>query len=200
MPVKILSRKEALLTDGKVSLRPYRREDAAALYEAVRESLPELSAWMIWAHQGYSLKESRQWIKGKPGEWKRGLEYDFAIFDAGDGTYLGGCGFNRIDNANRLANLGYWVRSSRTGRGVATAATVLLADWGFEKLGFQRIEIMAAVDNLPSRRVAEKAGAKVEGVLRNRMTLNGRLHDAVMHSLIPGDLARPRSPASPPEE
>ena len=189
MPEQRPSRKDTILSDGKVSLHPYRAKDAAALYEAVRESLPELSAWMAWAHQDYSIKESRAWIKQKPEQWKKGLEYDFAIFDAGDGTYLGGCGLNRIDNINRLANLGYWVRSSRTGRGVATGATLLLARWGFEKLGFQRIEIMAAIDNTRSLRVAEKAGAKLEGVLRNRLTLNGRLHDAVMHSLVPGDLA-----------
>ena len=59
---------------------------------------------------------------------------------------------------------------------------------------------MAAIDNAPSRRVAEKAGAKVEGILRNRVTLNGRLHDAVMHSLVPGDLDQTRPPVLPPEE
>ena len=200
MPENKPSRKNTILTDGKISLRPYRQEDATLLYEAVRESITELSAWMAWAHREYSIKESRAWIKQKPGQWQQGLEYDFAIFDAGDGTYLGGCGLNRIDHANRMVNLGYWVRSSRTGRNIATSATLLLACWGFEKLGLQRIEIMAAIDNAPSRRVAEKAGAKVEGILRNRMTLNGRLHDAVMHSLVPGDLDPTRPPVSPPEE
>jgi RimJ/RimL family protein N-acetyltransferase len=200
MPETTPSRKETVLVDGKVSLRPYRPEDAADLYEAVRESLPELSAWMAWAHRDYSIKESRAWIKPKPEQWKRGLEYDFAIWDAAEGTYMGGCGLNRIDDVNRMANLGYWVRSGRTGHGAATAATLLLARWGFEKLGLQRIEIMAAIDNIPSRRVAEKVGARVEGFLRNRLTLNGRLHDAVMHSLVPGDPAVPQPPAPPPEE
>jgi len=74
-----------VLTDGKVSLRPYCSGDAENLYTAVRESLPELSVWMPWAHAYYSLKESRQWLKGKPGAWKDGIDYDFAILDGKDG-------------------------------------------------------------------------------------------------------------------
>jgi len=79
------------------------------------------------------------------------------------------------------------VRSSRAGRGVATTATLLTARFGLRKLALQRIEILAAVGNKPSQRVAEKAGAKNEGVLRNRLSLRGQPHDAVMYSLIPSD-------------
>ena len=92
---------------------------------------------------------------------------------------------NRVHN---FANLGYWVRSSRVGQGVATAATRLAAQFGFEELKFTRIEIVAATGNVGSLRVAEKAGARREGVLRNRLMLGGKLHDAVMHSLVPEDL------------
>jgi ribosomal-protein-serine acetyltransferase len=64
---------------------------------------------------------------------------------------------------------------------------VLLAAFGMERAGLTRIEIMAAAGNLASQRVAEKAGARREGVLRNRYLLHGKLHDAVLYSLIPGD-------------
>jgi RimJ/RimL family protein N-acetyltransferase len=48
-----------------------------------------------------------------------------------------------------------------------------------------RIEILVAVDNLASQRVAAKVGAVREGILRNRLLLHGKIHDAVMFSLIP---------------
>ena len=185
------NRKNLELTDGRVLLRPYRSDDIKSLYQAVRESIKELSVWLPFAHKGYSIKESRDWVKKRPKEWKKGTNYDFAIFDARDGLYLGGCGLNGINKMDKHANLGYWVRTDRTGQGVAPAATLLLARWGFEVLKLNRIEILVAIENQRSLRVAEKAGAKREGVLRNRITIRDKVHDAVMHSLIPGDMAKP---------
>ena len=76
------------------------------------------------------------------------------------------------------------MRSSQTRRGIATAATLLAAQFGFEDLGLCRIEIVAAVGNAASQRVAEKAKATREGVLQNRLLLHNRSHDAVMYSLV----------------
>ena len=64
----------------------------------------------------------------------------------------------------------------------------LAARFGCEELGLYRIEIVAAVDNIASQRVAEKAGAVREGVLRNRLLVRGESQDAVLFSLLPGDL------------
>jgi RimJ/RimL family protein N-acetyltransferase len=61
----------------------------------------------------------------------------------------------------------------------------LLADFGFKELKLNRIETLVAVDNLASQRVAAKVGAVREGILRNRLLLRGKIHDAVMFSLIP---------------
>lgn len=178
------------LTDGRVLLRPYRSGDAEETYKAIRESLAEISPWLPFAHNDYSIKESRDWIKKRPGEWKKGTAYEFAIIDAEDGTIIGGCGLNGVDKMNRHANLGYWVRTSRMGQGVAPAATLLLARWGFKALKLMRIEILVATSNQRSLRVAEKVGANREGILRNRINIHDKTHDAVMHSLIPGDIAQ----------
>jgi RimJ/RimL family protein N-acetyltransferase len=180
-------RKKVTLTDGKILLRPYRMSDANNLYQAIRESLKEVGAWLPFAHQGYSLKESNDWLKKRNSEWKKGDTYDFGIFDAKDGTLIGGCGINGISKLSRHANLGYWVRTSRIGQGVAPAATRLLAKWSFDVLKLNRIEVLVAVGNEKSLRAAAKAGAIREGVLRNRLILREKPQDAVMHSLIPDD-------------
>jgi len=57
------------------------------------------------------------------------------------------------------------VRTSQTGQGIATAAVRLVAQCAFEDLGLRRLELLIAVDNLASRRVAEKVGATFEGAL-----------------------------------
>ena len=109
-------------------------------------------------------------------------EFHFAL-DTQAGEFLGVAGISSFDSVNRRANLGYWVRSGRTGRGVATSAVGQLAEWAFENTDVTRLEIVVAVENRASLRVAEKAGAAREGVLRKRLVLGGRTHDAVMLSL-----------------
>ena len=180
--------KEIKLTDGMVLLEPYQISDVERLYQAARESITEMSPWMPWCHADYSIEESRAWVESQAEVWEKGTDYDFVITDAKDGSFLGGCGLNHIDYKNRIANLGYWVRTSRTKRGVASAAVRLLAQFGFGKLKLNRIEIMAAVGNEASQRVAEKTGAAREGILRNRMVVHDRVYDMVVFSLIPEDL------------
>ena len=79
---------------------------------------------------------------------------------------------------------GYWVRSSATGQGVATAAVALVRDWGFAKTNLVRMEVLIAVDNAASRRVADKAGAVYEGTLRRRLLVHGTRHDAAMYTFV----------------
>jgi RimJ/RimL family protein N-acetyltransferase len=62
--------------------------------------------------------------------------------------------------------------------------------FGFEALGFTRLEIVTAVGNRASQRVAKKAGATREGIERNRHVIGDTVHDVVMFSLIPADLKR----------
>jgi ribosomal-protein-serine acetyltransferase len=180
-------RKKVTLTDGKILLRPYRMSDINSIYQAIRESIKEVGAWLPFAHEGYAIKETRDWLKKRNREWKKGNTYDFGIFDAKDGAFIGGCGLSEIVKIHRRANLGYWVRTSRIGQGVAPAATRLLAKWGFDVLKLNRIEIVVAVGNERSLRAAAKAGAKLEGILRNRLAMRDKAYDAVMHSLVPED-------------
>lgn len=176
------------ISDGSILIRAFGPDDVKAIYEAVRESMAELMPWMPWCHPSYAIEETAVWVMGREEVWLKGTDYAFAICDAQTGRFLGSVGLNKLDYQNRNANLGYWVRTSATGRGVATAATRLLARWGFEHLGLQRVEIVASVENLPSRRVAIKAGAQKEGIMRRALWLNERAHDAVLTALVVGDL------------
>jgi RimJ/RimL family protein N-acetyltransferase len=180
--------REIELTDGSVLLRPYRINDVARQYEAARESIAEVSVWLPWCYTDYSIEESQTWVEAQAEAWEKGTAYDFTITDPGNGLFLGGCGLNNIDPAGRMANLGYWARTSQTKRGVATAATRLLAQFGFKELGLLRVELVIAVGNKASQRVAEKAGATREGILKNRLVIRDKGHDAVMFSFIPEDV------------
>ncbi|MBI3462334.1 MAG: GNAT family N-acetyltransferase [Planctomycetes bacterium] len=176
------------LTNGRIRLRRYRPDDIDPQFEAAIESVAEVHPWLPWCHPEYTREESAAWVQSRQAAWERDEEYSFVIADCQTDRFVGGCGLNQIDRLRLRANLGYWVRTSETGRGVATAATRLLARFGFEELGLQRIEIVAAVDNHGSQRVAMKAGATRECVARNRLRMHDRQFDAVCFSLIPSDL------------
>ena len=92
-----------------------------------------------------------------------------------------------------MGNLGYWVRTSATRNGIASKAARLVAQFGFEELGLHRIEIIAAIPNIASQRVAEKIGAVREAVLRKRLLIRDQSQDAVLFSLVPEDLGLPGS-------
>lgn len=178
---------EAEFSSDGIRIRRYRATDVPLIYEGVRESISEISPWMPWCHPDYSVEDSAAWVLSRDEAWTNAVEHSFVITDAQTGAFLGAVGLNYFNRDHQFANLGYWVRSSRTGRGVATTATLLAARFGLRVLGLQRIEILAAVGNKASQRVAEKAGAKKEGVLRNRLSIRGLPHDAVMYSLITSD-------------
>ena len=163
-------------------IRRYRLDDAADVLEAVRESVQEIQPWMPWCHPGYSIEDSVSWLTAQVPAFDAGTAFEFAIVSS-DGRYLGGCGLNQIDALNRRANLGYWVRSTETRRGVATAAARALRDWAFEHTSLIRLEIVVAASNHASQRVAEKVGAVREGLLHRRLVLHGAVHNATMFSL-----------------
>lgn len=175
------------LTDGVVFLRPFRLDDAKQVYECVHESLPQLKPWMSWAHDRYKQQETEDYIRITRSRWEEGTLFGFAITDAITGEILGGCGLGERQPVYHFSNLGYWVRSSRHGQGIAGRAAKLIARFGFEKAGIIRTEIVMAVSNEKSRRVAEKIGAHYEGILFNRMVVGKTIYDAHMFSLLPSD-------------
>ncbi|MGZ8848169.1 MAG: GNAT family N-acetyltransferase [Pyrinomonadaceae bacterium] len=176
------------LTDADILVRPLRTDDARPLYEAARESIPEVSLWLPWCHENYAMEETEAFIASRARAGAQDEWYSFGIFDQESGRFLGGVGLNFINRVHQLANLGYWVRTSAAGKGVASKGARLVAQFGFERLGLRRIEILAAVSNVASHRVAEKIGAVREGVLRRRLLIHGISLDAVLFSLVPEDL------------
>ena len=178
---------EAVLIDGDVGIRRFCRDDIKLLHAAASESINELCSWMVWCHPDYSVMDSAAFVLACESKWEQGESFSFAIVDSRNGEFLGSAGLNQVNRLHNVANLGYWVRSSRTGRGIASAAVRLVAGFGLQELGFSRLEMLIPTGNLASQRVAQKAGAKREGVLRDKLTLKGRPCDAVMYSLVMAD-------------
>jgi RimJ/RimL family protein N-acetyltransferase len=174
---------------SSIRIRRYVSHDVPRLYEAARESITEVYPWLPWCHAEYSVADAQCWVDSRDEAWAGGEAYEFVIENE-SAQFLGGCGLNQISGPHRAANLGYWVRSSAAGRGVATQAVRLLEDWAFRETQLDRLEIVASVRNEASIRVAEKCGAVREGIARERLLLHEKRHDAVVFSLLRSDWAR----------
>ena len=179
---------QTVLTDGRITLRPFSLADAQELLALARESAADIGPWMMWTDHVTDLAGAERFLQERLDEWSRGEGYSFAVVDAATGRLLGGCGLTQLNRKHGLANVAYWIRTGERGRGLAAAVVRLLAPFGFGALDLQRLEIVVEPPNLASQRVAEKLGAVREGILRARIRNHGEPRDAVMFSLLPGDL------------
>ena len=166
-----------------VVIRAFSETDVDALVEAVRESYAEVSPWMVWCQPDYAHEHAATWIRSAIAGPSTGSSYEFAVLDT-SGTLAGVCGVNHVNNVDRFANIGFWIRTSLSRRGIAPAAVLAVAEWTFANTHLNRLEIVAAVGNTKSQRVAQKVGAVREAVLRQRMMVGGAPSDAVVYSLV----------------
>jgi len=182
---------------SQIVVKAYETSFIPLLFEAAieaRDDDGDFTRWMPWCHENYTMEDSRTFVEKTVEDWhdsddiwRPGRQFAYAIFDSKAEKFLGGVGLNQPNAEHKFYNLGYWVRPSAQNRGIASRATRLLAHAAFEDMPLNRIEILAAVENIPSRNAAEKAGAHYEGVLRKRLVIGGRIHDAALFSFIRED-------------
>jgi RimJ/RimL family protein N-acetyltransferase len=113
----------------------------------------------------------------------------FALVEPKDEDDVLGCvSLYAIHLEQGRAVIGYWLAPQARGRGVASSAVRLLAQWGFTELGLARLELTCGPDNEASQRVAARCGFVREGVMRSHMSFKGGRRDTVIFGLLPGEL------------
>jgi RimJ/RimL family protein N-acetyltransferase len=171
------------LSDGVVTLRPWRLDDLPALVEACNDET--LHHWLPMIPYPYSEADGREFIERQPERNADGSA-SMGVFDAETGALLGSIGF-RAEHFDRV-EFGYWAHVAHRGRGLMPRALRLLTRWVVEETGAKRLQLHADVENIASQRVAEKAGFTREGVRRSYIEVRGERRDAVGFSLLPDEL------------
>jgi ribosomal-protein-serine acetyltransferase len=184
------------LRTERLRLRAPRRGDSGPLHEAIEETLEQLVLWLPWARPAHSRTETRRYLRAARLAWARRTAFEFVIEAATGGPILGVTSLHRIDWLRRSAGIGYWIRRSRSGDGLATEASDALLAHAFDALMLHRVEALVALANKPSQRVVEKLGFTREGVAREAEFVDGRFLDHFQYSLLDGDRIRdPRDAA-----
>jgi RimJ/RimL family protein N-acetyltransferase len=173
------------LPAGVITLRPPTRHDVTGILECRRD--PQTARW-FGVPQPYLREHALTHVeRNVPGRWARGVEAVFAIADAAD-AYAGSVDLRIRPDDPGVGEIGIVVSPRSRGRGYAGAAVREICRWGFAELGLARIEWRAEVGNDASRRVAEKAGFMVEGLMRQALRTGGERRDCWVGSLVKGDL------------
>lgn len=170
------------LTDGILTLRPWRAGDAPVVHGACQDE--HVQRWTR-VSVPYLIEDATGFVSRlAPHQWASGAGAAFAIVDDATGVVVGSMGLVRVERPNHLAEAGYWMTPDGRGRGFASRALTLLSDWALHDLGFARVEVRVEVSNEASRRVATKAGFALEGVMRRAVWHRGAQRDIALYSRI----------------
>jgi RimJ/RimL family protein N-acetyltransferase len=171
-----------LLVDGDLTLRRAVPADAADVVEVYSEA--DTRRWMLWDDELPDLAEARANIERSEQAWAEG---SWAVFRIVVDEHVVG-GVNLCFGDYDTAETSYFLRASARGRGLATRAVLLAADWGFRERGLARVFLRANPENAASVALAERAGFTFEGVeRRSAADPNGRRFDSSVYSLLPSE-------------
>lgn len=170
---------ESFDTD-RLTIRAPRWGDGVQVNKAIHESTAELSPWLPFAKTLPTLEESETNTRQHRLNFLARTDMILYLTDKQTGEFIGSSGLHRIDWEARKFEIGYWLRTSCTGKGYMTEAVEGLTQFAIHHLQANRIEIRCDDRNLSSAQVAERTGFTLEGILRN----NKIDEDILIHTMV----------------
>ena len=171
-----------LHVDEHTEVRLLRADDADVLYDVTIRNRESLTPWMSWMDRVIDVSDTYAFLRTAEKE-----AYEHSAFKAGiwrQGSLIGCIDLHQIDWLNGNARIGYWLDKDYTGHGIMTRAVRLLVEYAFEALDLHRIEIHVATENHRSRRIPERLGFTMEGVLRQVQRMRGAYYDHALYALL----------------
>ena len=167
-----------MVEDGLELLAPT-AGDARELFVTVDENREYLREWLPWLDDVNSVDDELAMIR-RIRDYKN---FNWVYLIREYGTLVGVVSLNWVDWDNRSFGLGYWVSESSSGRGIITKSCRRVIEHCFVDLKLHRSVIEVAVDNHPSRAVAERLGLRLEGISKDREWLYNSFTDSVMFAI-----------------
>jgi RimJ/RimL family protein N-acetyltransferase len=147
----------------RLQLRVPREGDGPAVFASVQASIDELIRWMPWASKEYSSDDAESWCRKARADFHAREQLQFTILERATQKHVGNIGAFKLNFDVPKCEIGYWLRTDRTGRGYMTEALRSLAEYLLVVHAFRRIEVRCDDENTRSSKVAERAGFTLEG-------------------------------------
>ncbi|MFH9178777.1 GNAT family N-acetyltransferase [Streptomyces albogriseolus] len=172
-------------------LRPWDPESPADAETWLRGTAdPEFRRWNTPLRPVTGLAAARESLRVRAAQTADGTGVSFHVSDADSGTALGHIGVTEIRPALRCGRVGHWVLPEARGRGVATRALLLTAEWALTAGGLHRLELGHVVGHTASCHIADRCGFFAEGTLRDAVLAADRrdaYRDAHLHARLSTD-------------
>jgi [ribosomal protein S5]-alanine N-acetyltransferase len=159
-------------------------EDVPALAKLVQINRTFLAPWdPIRPDEYFTADGQQRAIEDALARYDEMTTLPYVIVE--DGDIVGRVTLsNVVRGAFQSCNLGYWLGSAHTGRGLATAAVREVMAVAFLEVGLHRIEAGTLLHNVPSQRVLERNGFSRFGVAPKYLNIAGRWQDHVLYQAL----------------
>ena len=148
-----------ILETERLILRPFRKEDATAVFECW-ESDPEVAKYMFWTSHN-DICKTRAWIDFEIGQIKKNDWYRFALV-LKETNELIGTGLIYYEEEVAGWEIGYNLGREYWGRGYATEAMKRIIEFAEDKLDISELVGRYAKENPASGNVMKKLGFRYE--------------------------------------
>lgn len=174
----------------RLFIRPCMPGDGSDVWKAISESRSELKPWLPFARKEQTFEEIEAGVRESYAEFIKKTDIRLHIYLKETNEFIGSTGLHRIDWDVPKVEIGYWLHTKHTKKGYIVEAVRALTRFALNDLSCKRVEIRCDVRNTSSRKVPERLGFELEGILRNdhldENGFDGR--DTCVYSLVPGDL------------
>ena len=173
------------LTYGTLTLRPSRESDIEGIYQACQDPL---ISHFTTVPADYTLEHAQSFVRQLDPEGLQSKREIRFIIETNGGiapALAGVISFHSPNFNNKVAEIGYWIAKEHRGKSIGTTAVKVLTNFGFETMGWNRIEAMIDHDNEASKKVVTRAGYEHEGLLRQRVIrANGDVIDMDLFAVL----------------
>jgi ribosomal-protein-alanine N-acetyltransferase len=169
-----------VLTTARTVLREIVATDAGALY-AFRSDVEE---------QRYNdppltdVDEAAALVERLAREYRDDAVVRWGLTVGRDDVVVGLLGYNSWNREHARAEIGYDLSRRLWGRGLAGEAVRAVVDFGFDRMGLERIGVRTDAANLRSVRMLDRLGFHREGTLRGWFVEDGTRHDIALYSVL----------------
>lgn len=165
---------------GKFRLQPVNEADVPDIFRTIDMQREYLGRWLPFVADTLREEQTAEVVRTMIGD--RMLNPVFTIRD--DTAFVGLIGFKSTDPVTRTTEIGYWLSETLQGRGLMTRAVEAMCREAFDRRGIDRVEIRCALQNLPSNRIPQRLGFRLDRVeVRGEMLSDGTCTDLNVYVL-----------------
>jgi ribosomal-protein-alanine N-acetyltransferase len=173
------------LQTSRLTLRRMRPTDAEAMHAYASDA--EVARHMLWEpHE--SFRDSENFLRFVQERYARGDPAGWGLEERETGRFIGTCGMQAWRPEHSRAELGYVLAREHWGRGLMTEAVAAVVGFGFDRIGFNRLEARCLDGNAASARVLEKVGMIREGTSRSSHFVGGAFRNLHHYAMLKGDV------------